>query len=932
MKGQYHAGGALRATQRQRAHAPQSTPSRYIPSGGAALKGLTAVGIAGAGLYGLYGIYRSRQAGPCDPHDYRAVGKCDWLDYGKGIAKTPLESLTKEQASKLCGFLNGEEGKEITESFRRNGKMATFTLQDPQKGNMHIFSTEEAKSRIIARTEKDQTENTVQVINPKEAAEWLPKYYGAHGAPKITVFAPGKGTLDHTQAAMLMVLQNSNAKRVQSFVFEGDTWRESRMHRQPFNEKSFVYQHAAGDDYTQGVVTVFIEFSEIEKRLATYRAIVPSTDPKKPSTYVPLTEKQSELLRFFLHDPRLLQDSISLDGEHWGLIQRVLHGPAQHDLFIWAEGDSKTTIRKPVKGEIIVCFRGECTAVKNDTAAITEEVDTTVNGTQVRGAKALPVCAAMALTFNEARLSGATQHMADARVEALSDEKGNWLDTPATCKARTRRGLTCIYTTTGGALEQEILFVQLRKQAQAAPAAPRAAPTANDGAWSELENQRPQPSTPLAPGPPQPMSGGTGWFKDLFGFLDGTHATFDASSQKFTYDPEGGTLRVAGKDTTWQAGYFSTPSLALLRDVTKRQLEALKQSGTKTTVRIVTGDVAAMHGDPDYKGALFQAASQFNCLEFATKTNVPEDGVAVYYSDPTQGPACAISCAPGTIVRNYFAHDGTEPQRSKTTDTQINTLRELIGALQGDALVAVKNGYTESTAENLETLNARIMRLSPGDREKTLGELRVGVQLDTEVTCTKVNGQAGWHRVDPNAKIIVTQVYASALSVAYSSAGEERAAARFTRETGKSYTADFAQLSDDERTLYRTLYKNILRETNQGLWEPLARLVLEAAYEATLHAALLAGTRTVVLTAIGGGVFGNKNEWISDAAVKALTVFADAGLDVVINEYTKDALKYIQNALLQTQTTSGLLGQAFGRGPRVRRLAHSARAVSLYTE
>jgi hypothetical protein len=32
----------------------------------------------------------------------------------------------------------------------------------------------------------------------------------------------------------------------------------------------------------------------------------------------------------------------------------------------------------------------------------------------------------------------------------------------------------------------------------------------------------------------------------------------------------------------------------------------------------------------------------------------PEDGVTMYAADPTQGPACALACAAGSVYRNYF--------------------------------------------------------------------------------------------------------------------------------------------------------------------------------------------------------------------------------------------------------------------------------------
>ena len=71
-------------------------------------------------------------------------------------------------------------------------------------------------------------------------------------------------------------------------------------------------------------------------------------------------------------------------------------------------------------------------------------------------------------------------------------------------------------------------------------------------------------------------------------------------------------------------------------------------------------------------------------------------------------------------------------------------------------------------------------------------------------------------------------------------------------------------------------------------WEPLARLVLEAAYEATMLVALLVGAekgtrQKVVLTALGREG-GSVAAWVADAVVSALDKFEGADLDVVINK------------------------------------------------
>ena len=45
------------------------------------------------------------------------------------------------------------------------------------------------------------------------------------------------------------------------------------------------------------------------------------------------------------------------------------------------------------------------------------------------------------------------------------------------------------------------------------------------------------------------------------------------------------------------------------------------------------------------------------------------------------------------------------------------------------------------------------------------------------------------------------------------------------------------------------------------------------------------GSNTVLLTRIGGGVFGNGDDWIDSAIERAMDVVNDAGLDIVFVEY-----------------------------------------------
>ena len=74
------------------------------------------------------------------------------------------------------------------------------------------------------------------------------------------------------------------------------------------------------------------------------------------------------------------------------------------------------------------------------------------------------------------------------------------------------------------------------------------------------------------------------------------------------------------------------------------------------------------------------------------------------------------------------------------------------------------------------------------------------------------------------------------------------------------------------------------------LWAPLATLVLDAAYEATLLAAAIdaergRGSGKVWLTFLGGGAFGNDRRWIAGAIGRALSLMRDRELDVRIAHY-----------------------------------------------
>lgn len=316
----------------------------------------------------------------------------------------------------------------------------------------------------------------------------------------------------------------------------------------------------------------------------------------------------------------------------------------------------------------------------------------------------------------------------------------------------------------------------------------------------------------------------TVWFETLTGFPE---TTPDKVREKLYVDGERLISRVNGREMV--CGRLETPSLAELRERTR----ACQRPARAMTLREVVADVRALHANPQHGGALFQVASQFNLLEMVSPRVVPEEGVAIYEHDHTQGPACAIACGAGTIYRNYFAP--VNGKTGQTADNQIDCLADLGRALGNDdgRLWRMRNGYAMASHEGLIEIGERLRGMSETQRDDLRKLLRIGIQWNTEVT---VKG----------AGHLVSQAYCSAVPVAYSRLSSE-------------------------------------------LWEPLARLVLETAYEATLCAALLNGSSTknnhVYLTLLGGGAFGNDMSWIIDAIRRALEMCKNWGLDVTIVSY-----------------------------------------------
>jgi len=327
------------------------------------------------------------------------------------------------------------------------------------------------------------------------------------------------------------------------------------------------------------------------------------------------------------------------------------------------------------------------------------------------------------------------------------------------------------------------------------------------------------------------------WFEKITGFPEGSYLQTQRRLRVVM-----GQLTSDASSRSFAVGSLETPSLGELRSRT-----AHLPSADRLTVGIVQGDVRKLHVDPANAGALFQVASQFNLLEMVHPDISPEDGVSRYELDRTQGPACAIAAGAATIFRNYLVRFPDETI-GQTRERQIDCFQDVGEALGNDdgSVWRMKNGYALFSRDGLTRVDRHLASADEEAIDQLRSLLRIGLHWGVGLT-----------DVDPGPT--VSQAFCSALPVSYN------------------------------------------RIAATGLWTGFAKLVLEAAYEATLRAGWLSaargGSHRVFLTRLGGGAFGNETEWIDGAIRHALRQAGDWGLDVRLVSYgqpDKDLLRLVQ--------------------------------------
>jgi len=217
--------------------------------------------------------------------------------------------------------------------------------------------------------------------------------------------------------------------------------------------------------------------------------------------------------------------------------------------------------------------------------------------------------------------------------------------------------------------------------------------------------------------------------------------------------------------------------------------------------------------------AMVQIASNFNCLEVASRAAHPDYGGLVdgYAADATQGPAASFGVPAASLLRAHYAfYDPEAPPATwgQTTVKQVELLEHV-------------RPYFGTCVNGKVTLDGSQRPVTHENIDEVVQQIQVGIHADAQV----VFGRGSRGKLEVNAPEpfpFVDQVL----------------------------TASVNWYSPGEKPSQRDL-------------ENLTRAALRAAYDGTYLAALLRGRRRLFLTLVGGGSFSNPEQMILEEMAAA---------------------------------------------------------------
>lgn len=346
---------------------------------------------------------------------------------------------------------------------------------------------------------------------------------------------------------------------------------------------------------------------------------------------------------------------------------------------------------------------------------------------------------------------------------------------------------------------------------------------------------------------------GEDWFKHYAGFEEYVKGVYE----NMVLTENDGFCQIQSKinGKTFNCGKFTIRTIDSfnLEPIGNGKLHIICGKG-RYSKRMDLVDVLQMQNNPDFNGATFLAASNFNCLEFPSAKSRASHGIRFYAVDVTQGPTLSIASFGAILYRNYFLPYG---KTQENVDDEINLLDSTpIFVNHGKACLSTDEEM--KLVENFDFSNENLYK--------------IGVHKNVEVTTNRLQQ---FNYIDAKPDQYVHQVFAASFALG-------------------SYVAR------NERNL------EILSEILFYEY----KLTILAAWENSLKYPDRAGSKKCVLTTLGMGVFNNPPEIVGNAISKCKDLILESGLDVYVvcfSDNNRDGFgaiyPHLKDAIESTQGT-----------------------------
>ena len=287
------------------------------------------------------------------------------------------------------------------------------------------------------------------------------------------------------------------------------------------------------------------------------------------------------------------------------------------------------------------------------------------------------------------------------------------------------------------------------------------------------------------------------------------------------------------------------------------------------------GRIVLIHGDvrhyqylPENKDAVFQVESNCNALNLPTRaSNLDTQLLTGYANKETQDLAASVSCAPGLIYRRYYYYYNQRDESPKDLLSDPHRYRQTsthqLNLLQHTHFLVDRAGYVETESKN------SVQPSIPQRKSSEKADLPKRVpkeKVEQRFRYPDILLNAEYEQEFNNVQILFHEHVEVSLGI---------------NDKGECVKVGTSKMQVVNQVFVTTINLKDIKNKKEDL--KYAQLLVDAAYEGTIKAALLFNKKRVFLSILGGAVSKEDHTQIAYAINKHRGLIRNTGLHVYVN-------------------------------------------------